>query len=181
MKILFINACVRKESRTLLLANELLSGLRGEIIEVFLPSLNLKPLDEKMIYDRMIDSNYQVYARQFQEADTIVIAAPLWDLSFPSILKVYIENICINGITFKYGENGPIGLCNAKRLLYVSTSGGVNYPDFGFNYIKALSNMMFGIKDVIRFSAEGLDVWENNVEKILEETIEEIEEYIDKE
>ena len=41
MKILFINACVRKESRTLLLANELLSGLRGEIIEVFLQSLNL--------------------------------------------------------------------------------------------------------------------------------------------
>ena len=41
--------------------------------------------------------------------------------------------------------------------------------------------MMFGIKDVIRFSAEGLDVWENNVEKILEKTIEEIEEYIDKE
>ena len=181
MKILFINACVRKESRTLLLANELLSGLRGEIEEVHLPSLNLLPLNEERIAKRTIDPNYQVYEKQFANDDTIVIAAPLWDLSFPAILKIYIENISIGGITFKYGENGPIGLCKAKRILYVSTSGGINYPDFGFNYIKALANMMFGINEVERFSAEGLDVWGNNVEAILEKTIEEIEAYIEKE
>ena len=181
VKILFINACVRKESRTLLLANELLSGLRGEIEELFLPTLKLQPLDEKMINGRYVDNNYQKYAKQFASADTIVIAAPLWDLSFPSTLKIYIENICIKGITFKFNENGPIGLCRAKRLLYVSTSGGINYPDYGFNYIKALSNTLFGINEVIRFSAEGLDIWGNDVEKILEKTIEEIEEYIEKE
>ena len=177
MKILFVNACIRDESRTLLLANELLSGLRGEIEEVYLPSLNITPLNKTAIARRTIDSNYQVYAKQFRDADIIVIAAPLWDLSFPAILKLYVENICIPGITFKYGANGPIGLCKAKKILYVSTSGGINYPDFGFNYIKALANMMFGIEEVIRFSAEGLDVWGNDVVKILNDATKKIEDY----
>lgn len=181
MKILFVNACVRDESRTLLLANELLSGLRGEINELNLPSLNLSPLNKEALEKRTTDPSYQVYAKQFRDADIIVIAAPLWDLSFPAILKVYIENITIGGITFKYTENGPVGLCNAKKILYVSTAGGTNYPDFGFNYIKTLANTMFGIDEVIRFSAEGLDIWGNDVEKILEKAIEEIEAYIEKE
>ena len=181
MKILFVNACVRKESRTLLLANELLAGTSGEIEEVFLPALDLKPLNEKRITSRLTDLNEQKYAKQFAEADIIVIAAPMWDLSFPAILKVYIENITITGITFKYTEEGIVGLCKAKKLYYVSTSGGVDYPDFGFNYIKALSHMMFGIKEVFRFSAEGLDVWGNNIEEILENTIEKIEAHTQKE
>ncbi len=181
MKILFINACVRKESRTLLLANELLAGTYGEIEEIYLPSLDLKPLTEQRITTRLTNAEEQKYARQFANADIIVIAAPLWDLSFPSILKVYIENITISGITFKYTEHGIQGLCKAKKLYYVSTAGGVDYPDFGFNYIRALSNMLFGIKEVIRFSAEGLDVWGNNIEEILEETIEKIEVHTQKE
>lgn len=181
MKILFVNACVRKESRTLLLANELLAGTAGEIEEIFLPSLNLKPLTEERITSRLTDLEEQKYAKQFANADIIVIAAPLWDLSFPSILKVYIENITIRGVTFKYTDQGIMGLCKAKRLYYVSTAGGVDYPDFGFNYIKALANMLFGIKEVIRFSAEGLDVWGNNIEEILENTIEKIEVHTQKE
>ena len=181
MKILFVNACVRKESRTLLLANELLAGISGEIDEIHLPSEGLMPLTEERITSRLNNLEEQKYAKQFAEADTIVIAAPLWDLSFPSILKVYVENICISGITFKYTEHGIVGLCKAKKIYYVSTAGGVDYPDFGFNYIKTLANMMFGIKEVVRFSAEGLDVWGNNIEQILETTIEKIEEHTKKE
>ena len=181
MKILFVNACVRKESRTLLLANELLAGTYGEIDEIHLPTLGLTPLTEHRITSRLTDQNEQKYARQFANADIIVIAAPLWDLSFPAILKVYVENITIPGITFKYTEQGIVGLCKAKTIYYVSTAGGVDYPDFGFNYIKALSNMLFGIKEVVRFSAEGLDVWGNNIEEILENTIEKIEAHTQKE
>ena len=52
------------------------------------------------------------YARQFAAADRIVIAAPLWDLSFPAQLKVYLENIYVTGIVTKYSEAGePVGLC----------------------------------------------------------------------
>lgn len=181
MKILFINACVRKESRTLVLANELLSGLPGEIEELKLIDLNLKPLDERRISSRLKDEHEQVLAKEFANADIIVIAAPLWDLSFPALLKLYVENISIGGITFKYTENGIVGLCKAKKLYYVSTSGGTFIPNFGYEYIKALSNVMFGIKEVLHFEAEGLDVWENNIEDILNDAIIKIEDHFTEE
>lgn len=50
-------------------------------------------------------------AEQFAQADEIVVAAPYWDLSFPSILKVYLERVCVTGITFHYVENREEGLC----------------------------------------------------------------------
>lgn len=178
MKVLFINACVREESRTLVLAKELLKGINGDIKKIDLSTLNLKPLIEERIATRLTDPHEQVYAKEFAEADLIVIAAPLWDLSFPSILKIYIENISIGGLTFKYTENGPLGLCKAKKLIYISTSGGDFVPNFGFEYIKTLANMLFGIKDVIKFSAGGLDVWGNDVDAILADVKKEINKYL---
>ena len=178
MKILFINACVRKESRTFKLATELLAGLNGEIQTVNLEDLDLKPLNEERISKRLTDEKEQVLAKQFAGSDIIVIAAPMWDLSFPALVKLYIENISISGVTFKYTEKGIVGLCKAKRLYYISTSGGAFVPNFGFEYIKALSNVMYGIDDVKLFNAEGLDIWGNNVESVLSEATKKIEEYI---
>lgn len=181
MKILFVNACVRKESRTLILAREVLANLNGEINEIFLPDLGLEPLTEEKITTRLTDPNQQVLAMEFKEADIIVIAAPMWDLSFPSLLKLYVENISISGVTFKYTEHGVKGLCKAKKMYYISTSGGNFYEDFGFNYIKALANNMFGIKNVIKFSAEGLDIWGNDTKKIIDNALKQIENYNEKE
>ena len=95
MKILFINACVREESRTFILATELLAGMNGNIETLNLGDLDLKPLNEQRIKTRLNDPNEQVYAKQFADADVIVIAAPMWDLSFPALLKLYIENVNI--------------------------------------------------------------------------------------
>lgn len=180
MKILFINACAREESRTLILAKELLLGLPGQIEEVNLFEIDLKPLNAKRIVTRLIDSKEQVYAKQFAQADIIVIAAPLWDLSFPSVLKVYIENITISGITFKYTDIGPKGLCNAKVLYYVSTSGGNYVKDFGYEYVKSLCNVLFGIKNTECFTADRLDIYGSNISEILENSIEEINTYTNK-
>lgn len=67
---------------------------------------------------------YFNYAKQFARADEIILAAPYWDLSFPSIVKAYLESICVVGLTFSYSEKGiPVGMCNAKKLYYVTTSG----------------------------------------------------------
>lgn len=175
MKVLFINACVRKESRTHLLATELLAGINGNIDTLNLIDLDLKPLSEEMINTRLSDPNEQVYAKQFAEADIIVIAAPMWDLSFPALLKLYIENISITGITFKYTETGIVGLCKAKKLYYVSTAGGVFVKDYGFEYIKSLAETLYGIEEVKLYYAEGLDIWGNDVEAILKNTLNKIE------
>lgn len=177
MKILFINACVRKESRTFKLATELLAGLNGEIETINLEELDLKPLNEEKIVSRLSDEGEQMLAKNFASSDIIVIAAPLWDLSFPALLKLYIENISISGVTFKYTETGIMGLCKAKKVYYVSTAGGTFVPNFGYEYIKALCNVMYGITDVKLFQAEGLDIWGNNVDAILNETSTKINEY----
>ena len=87
------------------------------------------------------------YARQFADADTVVIAAPYWDLLFPAVLRIYLENITVCGITFRYSEKGiPESLCNAEKLCYVTTSGGfIGENNFGFDYVKALSSGFFGM------------------------------------
>lgn len=108
-------------------------------------------------------------ARQFAEADTIVIAAPYWDLSFPAMLKVYFEHINVVGITFRYSPEGfPIPLCKAKKLCYVMTAGGSYVPEeFGFGYVKALATAFYGIGDCELIKAVGLDIEGADVEGIM--------------
>ena len=108
------------------------------------------------------------YARQFATAERIVIAAPLWDLSFPAVLKVYLENIYVTGIVTKYDENGqPVGLCRAKELYFVSTSGGPFDRRYGFEYLKSVASESFGIQDVRLVQADDLDIVGNDPEDIL--------------
>lgn len=174
--ILFVNACVRKQSRTLRLAERLLNTLDGEIKEVKLEKVEFPVVDEAFINRRDTLKNAGKYddpmfslARDFAEADTIVIAAPYYDLSFPAMLKQYFEQINVIGITFAYSDAGtPIGLCKAKRLYYVTTAGGHIISDnFGFGYVKALANTFYGIEEVYRIKAEGLDMVGADVESIL--------------
>ena len=113
------------------------------------------------------------YARQFAAADTIVVAAPLWDLSFPSQLKVYIENIYVTGVVTRYDESGqPVGLCRGEKLYYVSTSGGPFDGRYGYEYLKSIATECFGIPSVQLVTAEGLDIWGNDPEAILQRAIE---------
>lgn len=112
-KVLFINACVRPESRTCRLAREVLKRLPGEPEELRLYEEPIEPLDQETLEKRtelVARGDYRDpqfrYAKQFAQAADIVVAAPYWDLSFPSILKVYLEQICVTGLTFQYTPEG---------------------------------------------------------------------------
>ena len=175
-KILFINACVRPCSRTLELAETLLQRLNGDVQEanlqeLALPALDLKGMEKRDQAAQKKDFSDPVFdvAKQFAAADIIVIAAPYWDLMFPAVLKTYLENITVSGITFRYSEQGrPQSLCKAKALHYVTTSGGfIGQNDFGFSYVKALAQNFFEIPEVNRYTAEGLDIFGADVETIL--------------
>ena len=62
-----------------------------------------------------------------------------------------------------------------EKLVYLTTSGGyICNNNFGFDYVKGVFSMLFGISDISFFSAEGLDIYGNNPEKILESAIEEM-------
>ena len=83
--------------------------------------------------------------------------------------KGTIEQINVTGITFRYTAEGvPEGLCRAKRLTYLMTSGGTSVPeDYGFGYVKTLSQSFYGIPDVRLIKAEGLDIIGADPESIL--------------
>ncbi len=181
--ILFINACVRKESRTRRLAESLLLTLNKPFTEVRLHEMTFPVADESFLdmRDRLISAgDYENTmfepARNFAQAETIVIAAPYWDLSFPASLKQYLEQINVVGITFRYTEEGiPVGLCKAERLFFVTTAGGYYMPEeFGFGYVKALAQNYYGISDVRLIRAAGLDIDGADVEAILKDAEKEI-------
>ena len=173
---MFINACVRPCSRTLELAETLLQKLTGDVQEInlyetHLPALDLNGMEKRDQAVQKNDFSDPVFtaAKQFAAADIIVIAAPYWDLMFPAVLKSYLENITVSGITFRYSAQGrPESLCKARALYYVTTAGGfIGQNDFGFSYVKALAQNFFGITDVNRYAAEGLDIFGADVETIL--------------
>jgi FMN-dependent NADH-azoreductase len=177
-KILFINACVRPNSRTLELANYVLTRLSGKVEEVELYKEDLSPLTleemevrNKSFKNKDFSNEIFTLSKQFACADVIVIAAPYWDMMFPAVVKNYFEKITVNGLTFAYGENGiPYGLCKAKKLIYVTTSGGPIVYNFGFDYVNALAKCFYNIPEVQFVSAEGLDVYGSDVTKIINET-----------
>ena len=174
--ILYVNACVRNESRTKRLAERLLAMLGKPYEEIRLQEISFPPVNEAYLNKRdqlsfMGDHQDPMFelARQFSKAETIVIAAPYWDLSFPAALKQYLELINVVGITFKYSKDGvPVGLCKANRLFYVTTAGGFYVPEeYGFGYIKALAQNYYGIQDVRQITAIGLDIEGADVEAIM--------------
>ena len=174
--LLFINACVRKESRTRRLAESILKRLDQPLEEVRVHEISFPAVDEaflemreRLLAEGDISNPIFDHARRFAEAETIVIAAPYWDLSFPAALKQFIEQINVPGITFAYTEDGiPVGLCGANRLIVVTTAGGSYVPDeYGFGYIKALAQNFYGISDVRLIKAVGLDLDGADVEAIL--------------
>ena len=119
--VLYIDACVRKNSRTRRLADCLLNTLNAPYTRLRLEECVFPTVDEAFLEkrDRLLregdfDNPVFAYARQFAQADEIIIAAPFWDLSFPAVLKSYLEQINVVGITFRYTPEGiPEGLCRA--------------------------------------------------------------------
>lgn len=121
------------------------------------------------------------YAYQFAEADKYVVSAPFWNLGFPAILKAYLDYICITGITFKYTENGPVGLCTGKKAIHIVSRGG-QYADgpasgveMGDRYLKTLFAFL-GIEDFTTVAVEGVDIIGANISEIVGTAVESAQE-----
>lgn len=180
MKVLFVNACVRGEdSRTYELCRDYISKLPkdAEVVEVNLGEEGIKPLDSESLQKRngfLESKDFEDpmfnYAKELMEVDHILIGAPYWDLSFPALLKIYLEQCSVTGLIYIYNEKGiPEGQCKARSLSYITTSGGpIGDFNFGYDYVKGLCKL-FGIPKTCFVSAEALDVWGNDVCQIMDE------------
>jgi FMN-dependent NADH-azoreductase len=116
------------------------------------------------------------YAFQFKEMDKYVIAAPMWNLSIPAILKAYIDYIVVAGVTFKYTEQGAKGLLENKKAAYIVTRGGeyLGSPalayEMGERYLRTILGFL-GITDFTTISADGLDIVGADVQAKVEQAI----------
>ena len=97
------------------------------------------------------------------DADIIVINVPTYNLSIPSALKAWIDQITRSGHTFKYGEHGPQGLVTGKQAYVAVASGGVFSEgpfkgyDFVAPYLKTVLGFI-GITDTTVLRVEGVSV-----------------------
>jgi FMN-dependent NADH-azoreductase len=113
-----------------------------EVIHLDLYNLEIPPIDADVFsgwgklrsgasFDQLSDNEKAKVARlneiveQYVEADKYVFVSPMWNFSFPPVLKAYIDAISIAGKTFKYTENGPAGLLTGKKAVHIQASGGV--------------------------------------------------------
>ena len=96
---------------------------------------------------------------EFLAADAIVIGAPMYNFTVPTQLKAWIDRVAVAGKTFAYDENGPKGLAGGKKVVIVSTAGGIHagQPSGQAHEEYLLLVLRFlGITDIEIVRAEGL-------------------------
>ena len=180
MKVLMINAAFRESSRSLRLANYYLEKFHSDddVEWIDLGTQCPQPLDAARlaIYNEAVaatDFSHEMFAwaKQFTQADVILIAAPFWNYSIPAVLHAYLELVCAQGVSFDILPDGSyVSFCKAKKLVYFSTAGGsFPDPDCGFGLIKAMSDAFWQIGDVRAYQAENLDIYGADVEALLED------------
>ncbi|PAB60516.1 FMN-dependent NADH-azoreductase [Anaeromicrobium sediminis] len=119
-----------------------------------------KSFDELTDNEKKTVGKINQFTDQFIEADKYVFVTPMWNLSIPPKMKAYIDTFVIAGKTFKYTENGPVGLLEGKKAVHIQASGGIysegpakNF-EFGNSYIKTVLGFI-GVNSVESILIEG--------------------------
>jgi FMN-dependent NADH-azoreductase len=99
---------------------------------------------------------------EFLASNIVVIGAPMYNFGVPSQLKAWIDLLCVAGKTFRYSSAGPEGLCGDKKIIIVSSRGGLYGPGSPFepfdhqeNYLKHVFTFL-GVKDITVIRVEGV-------------------------
>lgn len=144
-------------------------------------------------YDTLSEQDKRVVDRvnalcdQFLSADTYVIAAPMWSVSFPSRLKRYVDCIILNNKVIKITPEEVIGLLNDKErdMIYIQSSGGV-YPklfggkfNHGVDYFHDIFKFL-GINKFEKILVEGVDMQDVGREEVMRRAYEDIDKIVEK-
>lgn len=139
-------------------------------------------IGEKKLVRKIID-----LCDQFLSADTYVIAAPMWNVSFPARLKRYVDCIIINNKTIKIYDDGAKGLLDDKErnMVYIQSSGGV-YPrlfngmfNHGIYYFQDIFNFL-GVRNFEKILVQGVDDPSVGREKAISKAYKDIDDVVKK-
>ena len=176
MNILQINSSVRADaSHSSRLANELVQRLLAVTPAASLSVRDLGRTPQPMLDEAALQALFtpaeqrtagqaarvaqdDALIAEIQAADTLVLAAPMYNFAIPVQLKNWIDAISRAQVTFRYTANGPEGLLTGKKAYVVLTRGGVhrNMPsDTQTPYLQTFLGFL-GISDVEFIYAEGL-------------------------
>lgn len=196
-KVLYVKANAKPEgtSRTFKVSNSFVKAYKelhpdDEIITLdlykedlpFLQIEDIQSINNNNV-ELLQDKNHPAfkYAHKLLEVDKIIIAAPFWNLSFPAILKAYLDCVIVGGITFKYTPEGPKGQCFGKKAIHFVTRGGeyskepLSAYELGDRYLRTVFAFV-GITEFTTYALENMDRSHTNVEELLEKAIKDTQE-----
>ncbi len=176
-RILHIDSSIRQEeSISRKLSKQLVNQLKDKLSISSVVEKNLAEgltfIDEQWIsanftqqQDRTTDQEKtletsDLLVNELEDADIIVIGAPIYNFTIPATLKTWIDKIARVGKTFKYTESGPVGLLQNKQAYIVISSGGTEIGssyDFSSDYLKHIMGFI-GISDVKIIDASKYDL-----------------------
>lgn len=99
------------------------------------------------------------FIEEVENADILIIGAPMYNFTIPSQLKTWLDHIARAGRTFTYTDNGPVGLLSGKKVYVVTTRGGIHRDTENDNLVPYLKTMLgfLGLAEDLHFIyAEGL-------------------------
>ncbi|MEH7336804.1 FMN-dependent NADH-azoreductase [Neobacillus drentensis] len=113
---------------------------------------------------------------QFISADKYVFVTPLWNFSFPPVMKAYLDSVSVAGKTFKYSEQGPVGLLTDKKALHIQARGGIYSEgpaaqmEMGHRYLNVMMQF-FGVPSFEGLFVEGHNAMPDKAQEIKENAI----------
>ncbi|MGP6140186.1 MULTISPECIES: FMN-dependent NADH-azoreductase [unclassified Jeotgalibaca] len=119
----------------------------------------------------------------FTEADVIVIAFPLWNLTIPARLQTFIDYVFAGGFTFKYdAEGNMVQLQPNKKVILLNARGGIystietQAMDMSVNYLRNVFGGVFGQEIIAEVVIEGHNAQPDKAEEIIAEGLERVKE-----
>ncbi|MEW9797011.1 FMN-dependent NADH-azoreductase [Alteromonas sp. CYL-A6] len=136
----------------------------------------MTPEEQRTDAQRALAAVSESLIEEVKQADEIVLAVPMYNFGVPSVLKAWFDRIARAGITFRYTENGPVGLLENKTATVLAARGGMyagTPKDSQTTFIKDFLAFI-GITDVRFVYAEGLAMGEETASKAFSQANEKI-------
>jgi FMN-dependent NADH-azoreductase len=151
-----VNRLLSKHASANVVAREVSSGLEF-VDESWIHANFTNPAERSEVQKNRLNASDRL-VEEVENADILVIAAPIYNFGVPAALKAWIDQICRANRTFKYSETGPVGLLEGKKAYVIVTSGGTKAQssvDFASDYMRHVLGFI-GIKDVEIIAADQL-------------------------